>query len=84
MTFKRLQCPSFSFLGKLLCPLGSDLDQLEVNAPVFSQCSPLLGGNQTEDKNQLLQKNQPDRQGNPLCSHPLVHSHQLASVHELQ
>ena len=84
MTFERLQCPSFSFLGKLLCPLGSDLDQLEVNAQVFSQCSPLLGGNQTEDRNQLLQKNQAAKQGNPPCSHPLVHSHQLACVDALQ
>lgn len=26
-------------------PMGSDLDQLEVNAQIFNQCSPLLGGN---------------------------------------
>lgn len=34
--------------------LGSDQDQLEVNAQIFNQCSPLLGGKQTEDRNQLL------------------------------
>jgi len=60
MTFERLQCPSFS----LLYPLGSDLDQLRVNAQFFSQRSPLLGGNQTEGRNLLLQKNWTARQGN--------------------
>lgn len=66
-------------------PLGSDLDQLEINAQIFSQCCPLLGGNQTEDRNQLLQKNQTHRQKNPLYPHPLVHSHHQCwrvSVHK--
>lgn len=54
MTSEKLQCPSISFLSKLLCPLGSDLAQLEVNALVFIQCSPLLGGSQAEDGNRLL------------------------------
>lgn len=62
MTFERLQCPSFSFLEEIWNSMSSRSwsrpagDQCTLDKVHFSQCSPLFGGNQAEERNQLLRK----------------------------